>query len=193
MTVRNMRIVMIPMRQPDQEPILAGRVSGKRAAVRVLEHLSGTSEATLIALDFSGVELATASFLDEAVLRLRDHLRLSRSPTYLLVANLSGTVAEELDDLLVRAGDALLCGRLADDHLVTDVRLLGNLESKLKETFELVSKKGETSATELHAESNEEVQPTAWNNRLNALVAKSLLMEIPLGRAKKFRTIVEAN
>jgi hypothetical protein len=56
-----------------------------------------------------------------------------------------------------------------------------------------VLKKGESSAAELHSETNElpAIGPTAWNNRLSALVAKSLLMEVPLGRAKKYRPILE--
>ena len=88
--------------------MLAGRLTGKRAFVRSLEELPPLIEPSVVVLNFKGVTLATASFLGEAVLHFRDHLRLGRSPAYLIVANLADRVAEELDDLLNRAGDALL-------------------------------------------------------------------------------------
>lgn len=181
------------MLRPDEEPTLAGRLCGKRALVRFLEGLPPLADPAVVALDFKGVALATSSFLDEAVLHFRDHLRLGRTPASLIVANLGDGVEEELDDLLIRASDALLSCKLSDHSEVSDVRLLGNLEPKLKETFDLVNKKGEASATELHTESDDPIKATAWNNRLNALVAKSLLIEIPLGRAKKYRPVLEVS
>lgn len=189
-----MRIVNILMATVDEEPVLAGRQNGRRAFVRQLEQLPPINETIVVALDFRNVELATASFLGEAVIHFRDHLRLGRAPAYLVAANLSHRVAEELDDLLNRAADALLCCSLTLDGLLSDARLLGTLEPKLKTTFDLVTEKGKATANQLHAAAVEgtAVGTTAWNNRLSALVAKSLLIEIPQGRAKTYIPIVES-
>lgn len=189
-----MRFVPIPMLRSDQTPILAGKLDGRRSFARQLELVPPTVEPTLVVLDFHGIELATSSFLNEAVVHFRDHLRLSRFPTYLLVANLAGRPLEELDYLLSRSGDALISCRLSADGELTDATLLGNLDAKLKDTFEAVKRKGETTATELHGESadSDKIGPTAWNNRLTALAAKSLVVEVPAGRTKKYRPLLEA-
>lgn len=188
-----MRFERLAMLKPGEEPILAGKLNGKRAFAKLVEALAELDLPAVIALDFGGVDLATSSFLGEAVLRFRDHLRLGSPPSYLVASNLSERVAEELGDLLARSGDALLECEVAGANEVSNVRLLGRLEGKLQETFELVSSKRETSAVELHSSAQQEsgIGATAWNNRLNALTAKSLLIEIPAGRAKRYRPVLE--
>jgi hypothetical protein len=173
--------------------VLAGKLDGRRAFASALEILAPTVEPTMVVLDFRGIELATSSFLSEAVVHFRDHLRLSRSRTYLLVANLADRPLEELDYLLSRSGDALIGCKLGLGGELTDPALIGALDPKLKETFELVTRKGEATAVQLHGESadSEKVGPTAWNNRLSALAEKSLVVEVPEGRTKKYRPLLE--
>jgi hypothetical protein len=189
-----MKIVTLPILDPDEPPVLSGRVDGKRKLIRSLEALPASAAASqLVALDFRGVELATASYLSEAVLQLRDHLRLGRSSLYLIVANLAPAVEEELEDLLQRADDAILGCDLSSSSKVSNVRLLGRLDDKLESTFRLVVQKGETTASELHADSaeNSSIGPTAWNNRLTTLASKSLVIETASGRLKKYRPVLE--
>jgi len=189
-----MNIIVIPMLRPDMPPILAGRLDGKRAFARNLESLPHITTPTLVVLDFNGVQLATSSFLDEAVIRCRDHLRLGRSPAYLITANLNDKVEEELNDLLTRANDALVTCALSADGTISDKKLIGSLEPKLNETLELVKQKGGATAMELHGESEDakKIGPTAWNNRLSSLAAKSLVMEVQqAGRTKKYQPIME--
>lgn len=188
-----MKIVALPMLRPDEEPILAGRLAGKRAFVSVLERLPELTEPTLVLLDFRNVDLATSSFLSEVVLPLRDHLRLCRPPGYALAANLRDIVREEIEEMLRRSSEALLTCVFDGVGRIGDVDLCGRLEQKLKETFNLVSSKRETTAAKLHAESREvdAVGATAWNNRLTLLAAKSLVVEIVQGRTKKYRPVLE--
>ena len=75
-----MNRLTIPMLRPAAEPVLAGRLAGKRAFLSALEQLPEMAEPTLVLLDFRDVALATSSYLSEAVLTLRDHLRLRRHP-----------------------------------------------------------------------------------------------------------------
>lgn len=190
-----MNTITIPMLRPDSQPILAGRLDGKRALARNLESLPHITTPTVVVLDFKGVELATSSFLDEAVIRCRDHLRLGRSPAYLMVANLNDKVEEELSDLLARSSDALVSCTISGNGLIDDKKLLGSLEPKLNETLELVKRKGGATAVQLHDDADEtekKIGPTAWNNRLSSLAAKSLVVEVVQpGRAKKYRPIME--
>jgi hypothetical protein len=188
-----MNELTIPILKPNEEPILAGRLSGKRTFLRVLEEIPSFTAPTLLILDFRGVELATSSFLSEAVLPLRDHLRFRRPPAYVVVANLAEKVAEEFDELLVRSGDAMLACDIGADGGIRNVRLTGKLEEKLLDTFNLVREKGAATAVELHAESRESdrIGPTAWNNRLSVLTSKSLVMEIAQGRTKKYQPVLE--
>ena len=194
--VRYMNTHVITMLRPDMPSLLAGRLDGKRALARNLESLPNITSPTVVVLDFKGVELATSSFLDEAVVRCRDHLRLGRSPAYLMTANLNGRVEEELHDLLARTGDALVTCTLSTSGQISDKKLLGALEPKLSETLQLVNTKGEATAIELHSEADDsaaKIGATAWNNRLSSLAAKSLVVEVPQpGRTKKFRSMMEA-
>lgn len=188
-----MRQLTIGMLPPGDEPVLAGRLSGKRAFLSALEKLPEMAEPTLVVLDFRAVDLATSSYLSEAIFPLRDHLRLRRFPGYVVVANLSDNVREEIEEMLRRSGDALLtCATDTEGH-ISDPQLCGRLDKKLWETLALVSRKGETTAVELHAESRDvdTVGATAWNNRLTSLAAKSLIVEILQGRTKKYRPVLE--
>jgi sugar-specific transcriptional regulator TrmB len=188
-----MKQLVLPMLRPDDEPVLAGRLSGKRAFVAALEQLPEMVEPSLVLLDFGRVDLATSSFLSEVVLPLRDHLRLRHPPGYAVAANLSDTVREEIEEMLRRSGDALLICTTDAAGRIGDVQLCGKLEDRLQETLSLVSRKRETTAAQLHEESREvdAVGATAWNNRLASLAAKSLVVEILQGRTKRYRPVLE--
>jgi hypothetical protein len=188
-----MNHLKLPVLTAGEEPILAGRLSGKRAFLKALEQLPEMSAPTLVLLDFKGVDLATSSFLSEAIFPLRDHLRLRRFPGYVVVANASDKVREEIEELLRRSGDALLTCTVTGAGQISDVQLCGRLDQKLQETLDLVNAKGETTAVELHAGSSESeaIGATAWNNRLTALAAKSLVVEVTYGRTKKYRPVLE--
>jgi hypothetical protein len=188
-----MKTVVLPMLPPGSDPILAGRLSGKRAFVAALEGMPEMAEPTLVLFDFSGVEFATSSFLSEVLLPLRDHLRLRRGPGYAVAANLTETVGEEIEEMLRRSGDAFLTCVTDSAGAIGDVQLCGKLDDKLLETLRLVSAKRETTAAQLHEESRtvDQVGATAWNNRLSSLAAKSLVVEVLQGRTKKYRPVLE--
>jgi hypothetical protein len=188
-----MKIDIIRLLRIDEEPILAGRLDGKRRFVRCLEELSHLTETRLVVLDFRGVQLVTSSFLSELVLPLRDHLRLRRPPSYFAVANLADRASEELEESLMRSREAVFYCKVSPEGVITEPHVLGQLEQSLRETFDLVVKRGETTAVQLHADLGESngIGATAWNNRLSALANKSLLLEISHGRAKKYRPLLE--
>jgi hypothetical protein len=188
-----MNNIRIPICSTDGEPILAGRLAGKRAFITTLEQLPEIVAPALVLLDFDKIDLATSSFLSELIFPLRDHLRLRRFPGYVVAANLSERVREEIEELVRRSSDALLACNVDKNGRISHVQLCGKLDQKLEETLRLVARKKNTTAAELHAacRQSESVGVTAWNNRLTALAAKSLVVEEQQGRTKKYRPVLE--
>jgi hypothetical protein len=188
-----MKTVQLVLLRPGAEPILAGRLTGKRAFVAALEQFPELAEPSLVLLNFDGVEYATSSYLSEVLLPLRDHLRLRRQPGYVVAANLTDEVREEIEEMLRRSGEAFLTCSTSPSGAIADIQLCGNLDDKLLETLKLVTDRRETTAARLHEEfrSTDTVGATAWNNRLASLAAKSLVIEILQGRTKKYRPVLE--
>jgi len=90
--------------------------------------------------------------------------------------------------------DVLMTCTLDAQGAVVHATPIGELDPKQKMTFDLVRERGETDAGELMrccGESEGMKHTTAWNNRLAALAARGLLMEVSQGRAKRYRPLFE--
>jgi hypothetical protein len=175
-------------------PILSGALRGQDLLARLLREiaLEPTSPEALF-LDFTGIEVATASFLRESVLSFRDIVRGRRSMIYPVIVNANDAVREDLTELVKSRGGVLLTCQLADDGTVSDSRLIGDLDPKQQLTFDLVRQRGETDAGELMREcgTKETVGSTAWNNRLSSLVALGLIIELSYGRTKRYKPLLQ--
>lgn len=176
-------------------PVLAGVLSGKTTLSRMLiETAQEPAVAEPVFLDFSGIEVATASFLRESVIAFRDIIRGRRSTFYPMVANANEVVHEELIELLRLRGDVLMICTLTANGTVRNAEPLGDLDPKQRMTFDLVHKYGETDAGMLmrsYGDSEGIKHPTAWNNRLVALAVRGLIVEQSHGRAKRYRPLIE--
>jgi hypothetical protein len=186
-----MMIIVVKGLLDGNPDVLAGAVSGRNVFSMLIQRIAdepGTPEPLF--LDFSGVEVATASFLRETVLAFRDTVRRHRSKFYPVIANASRLVEEELRVLLESHSDALMLCVLDENGNPQDSRIVGNLDPKQKFTFDLVQQRGLTDAAELWREHgpNETVK-TAWNNRLAALANLGLVVELSEGRAKRYRPL----
>lgn len=185
----------IDMREFGGGAVLAGALSGKAALGRLLEQtMVEPSTPELVRLDFSDVEVATASFLRESVLAFRDIVRGRRSNFYPVIANANEPVREEFIELLGARGDVMMACTLGDDESVLESALLGDLDPKQRMTFECVREHGETDAGELmrtYGESERLKHATAWNNRLASLANLGLVFELSEGRAKRYRPLFE--
>lgn len=173
--------------------VLAGAITGRKVFAKLLEYTSRkppTPEPLF--LDFSGIEVATASFLRETILALRNTVRLQRSRFYPIIANANEVVADELTVLLASRGDVLMLCSLDEKGRPHDARLLGDLDPKQRITFELVQERKETNAAELHQQSDDKIEQTAWNNRLAALAGLGLIVELSQGRSKRYRPLLRS-
>lgn len=173
---------------------MAGSILGRQAfgallALTVQEPLTPEP----LFLDFTGVEIATASYLRESVLHFRDAVRRQRSNLYPVVANAKEQVIEELTLLIQANRGVLMTCSLDAQGVPSRAILLGELEPMQKLTFELVNQIGETDASELMRDYNagKSVKQTAWNNRLSALAELGLVFEISQGRTKRYRRLFE--
>jgi hypothetical protein len=172
--------------------VCAGAIGGRGLLAKLLEATTREPDAPeTVLLDFEAVEVATASFLRESVVGYRNAVRGRRSNFYPVVANAPTLVEEELDDILRSRGDAILACDFKAEH-VANVRLLGRLEAKQKRLVDLVAERKELDASQLQREfgDTEGVKQTAWNNRLAALAALGLVVELSEGRNKKYKPLL---
>ena len=110
-------------------------------------------------------------------------IRGRRANLYPVIANAADEVRDELEELLRPRGDVLMTCVLDQMDRVSQPTLIGDLDPKQKVTFDLVRERGETDASELMREYGERegVKQTAWNNRLAALAALGLVVELTQG------------
>lgn len=173
--------------------VLAGALQGRRAFGELLTHIDREPESPEpVYLDFTGVAVATASYLRESVMTFRDTVRRHRAGYFPILANVNDAIEEELSVLIQPQRDVLLLCTLNDDGVPSDPHLIGELEPKQRITFDLVKALGETDARELmrQTDGTESVGQTAWNNRLASLSKLGILMELSHGRAKRYRPLL---
>lgn len=172
--------------------ILSGAIPGRRLLSALIAATPSAATPTLALLDFSGVEVATASFLRESVIGFRDYARQALPNIYPVVANLPAAVAEELDFFVRTRGDVLLTCDLDPKNNVVAARLIGDLDPVQRATFDAVREVGAISAPELAARfTDQHIGATAWNNRLSMLANKGLLIERRQGKSKSFSPLLE--
>ncbi len=187
----------INMQEIGGDNILAGALNGKKVLNKLLERTTNEPDSPEpIFLDFSSIQVATASFLRESVLAFRDIVRGRHSQFYPVVANIKKEVKDELIEILQRRGYVLMSCILGAGDSVDAVEPIGELSSKQQLTFDLVCEHGSvdngTDAGTLMNNYGEKVglrRITAWNNRLATLATLGLIVELSQGRAKRYRPL----
>lgn len=174
-----------------QGNVLAGAENGRSLLVRLLEATrSEPTEPEPLLLDFSGIDVATASYLRESVLALRDIVRSRRSNFYPVIANPNETVRDELAVLAESRGAVLMTCVVDDQGVVVSTAAIGSLDPKQKMTFDIVYEHGETDAGELMRKNDDGLKhSTAWNNRLSSLASMGLIIEVSRGRSKRYKPL----
>lgn len=168
--------------------VLAGAAAGAAAQRNIVTELSGRPP-KICALECDGVEFASASFIREAVFGTRDALRRAGVSTQLVLVNAKSVVREEVLLVARTLGSSVVHAVMSTRGLVTPT-LLGELDEAQRETLYLVLRLGEATASDLAAE-KPSVKPTAWNNRLTALLDRGVLTEGRRERHKVYRPVVK--
>lgn len=177
-------------------PVLGGAIAGRSLFAKLsalAQERPNTPTPWL--WDFAHVDVVSASFIRESFLSMRALLRAQRSSLVPVIINASPDVREDLATLLKAADAAILSATVDAAGRLAQFELIGAVDPHLQETFGLVAQHGETDARELKEliDTRPGAAPivqTAWNNRLAKLVELGALIEIPRGRAKRYRLIV---
>lgn len=176
-------------------PVLAGANNGKVAFGSIVRSIDKEPPTpTPLFLDFKDVEVATASFLRESIFALKLYLRSVRSNIYPVVANSNEAVYEELLLVANARGDAIICCDLSAADKPSEIGLIGQLDPKQQETFDLVNELKIADAIglmEKYDAEEDKKSPTKWNNRLAGLASRGLILEFSRGRAKYYRPVLE--
>lgn len=189
------QVIQIKLLAGDDE-VLSGAIRGMNFLPKLVEELNELGRRTIpepLFLDFSGIVVATSSYLREAILGFRDYCLRMETNFYPVLANISQQTRDELEVLLVPRGDAFVVCKLNGRGNVSEVEIIGTLEEKQRLTLEAVISAGEADAATLEEQyrDREQIKATGWNNRLAALVSKGILMESRKGRGKTYRPILE--
>jgi hypothetical protein len=180
------------MRELGGDRILSGAQRGRTVLGALIASAAPADEPTPAFLDFSGIEVATTSFLRESVVAFRDYALESLPGIYPVVANALPGVIEELKWFVEKTGDALWCCDISD-YVVCNAYVLGRLDPAEKQAFELVLSLERASAADLAGKVRGPKASTAWNNRLATLAAKGLLVEVREGKVKFFSPVLRAS
>lgn len=173
---------------------LGGAVEGRRDLVKLLGAVGNEPAVPEpLFVDFEGIELATASYQRETIGALQGLIRGRRSNHYLVIANASAAVRDDLEVLARAGGLAFLACSLDTAGKVSKPGIVGKLDPKAQATFDLVCERGETDAKEMMQVNlgREDVGHTAWNNRLAGLVQQGLIAEYSVGKAKRYRPVLK--
>lgn len=182
----------LPMQAFSNGGVLAGAVLGQKVFVALIEQTIAPPTPQVYYLDFTGVSVATTSFLRESVIAYRRHARGHWTNVYPVIANLVPAVREELDNFLRDQGDAFVVCEIDNQERPTKISIVGRLDGKQDLTLRAVIEQGEVDAPTLaeRFKTNEPISSTAWNNRLASLSAKGLVIEIGSGRGKRYRPVL---
>lgn len=124
---------------------LVTRHSGQLIRERIEKDLLNEKDGTLIALDFSGIGIIDYSCADEIVAKVISRLVNNEyGEKFLILKGLNETQKENIEVALERKDlSALAIMRDGKEAII------GSLNNYLKETFEIIKKKGKITAREL--------------------------------------------
>lgn len=173
---------------PGDSPEVAGALAGRSWARRAWSVLA-VGEPGLYAVDFTGVRLATVSWLREGVVGLLRQFETLQG-SVLLAANTAELVQEELVVALDACGCVMLAASVSPCLRASNPKLLGKLDSALDEALRAIVECEECDATFLCGKIPR-LGLSAANNRLAALEARGVLTSERRGRARIYRPVLE--
>lgn len=179
----------IPVSEIARSADLAGAADGA-AWFQAARQPVDAAPSGLLVIDFSGVRLATVSWLREGPLALRKYAAAMRPDLHFVVTNLSQLVREELEVALDATGFVLIAADLTADSQPQNPVVMGRLDPALRDTLLAVEERSEFDATFV-SRAIPGVGVSAANNRLAALESKGLLISERRGRSRLYRPLLE--
>lgn len=166
--------------------MLIGRGQGQRDLPRFIEAAFAVAGAETILWDWSGIQIATASYFAAAFVPVMKMLISGDMEKYFVLAGLNENCRDELQFVLETEGLAIfLTEELKSGH-IRSARPIGKLESPYAETLDRVIHHPGVSAKALLTASARarkgSIGQTAWINRLTALHNLRLITRKKVGK-----------
>lgn len=168
---------------------LAGAGDGA-AWYRVTRTQLDAVERGAFVLDFSGIRIATVSWLREAIVTLVRYAGAMKPELVVVAANLTELVREELQVALEATGTVLIVATFDGDQSILSPVLIGHLDASLRETLQAIAGQATVDAPYV-SKSLSHVGASAANNRLAALEAKRILKSHRRGRSRVYSPVLE--
>jgi len=171
---------------------LIGKIGGTRDFPKFMEAVSATAEGSTVIFDWSGIEIATASYFGSTVLPL---LRMSTTggmDRYFLHVSLNQNSLDELKLVVEYQNLVVLVGDAGRGDSIRNVRVVGKLEPVYSETLAAIRASQTASATTLHKgqrSQSTKIGKTGWANRLSYLFRLRLVKKQRVGRELVFQPV----
>ncbi len=189
-------MIRINVREITGLDTLAGKVGGLRDFPKFVAALEETPSGSTVFLDWSGVEISTASYLGTTFVPLLRMAMAGELDRYFVVCGMNKTCLDEFKLVLELQGLVALVGNLGRDGLVHNVQVLGTLDLAYTKTLDAVQHVNLATASQLHkrdAQTHTRIGKTAWINRLSKLHRLRLVRKQRIGREYVFQTVSEEN
>jgi hypothetical protein len=172
-------------------PHLQGKLPGKRHFARLCDVLSGTPSGTVVNLDFKGVEVVTASWVNALFTPFFQWAGSDEIDLFPVIANLA--VREWVDEFALVADWTHRCFLIGSGVCpLKRARAVGPLDPGQRTTLTAVLQLGPTTGAELERRwEADAVRATAWNNRLRDLHDKRLVHKERRGREQVYTAVLQ--
>jgi hypothetical protein len=193
-------------------PVASGARTGENHARLMREQIKRVEfgdEGLLVFLDFTGIEVATASYIVKTVLWLtmcgRMHagalkkaeqrsLDATVEPlnVFPVVLGANDDIQQEIDEVFARRGLACLIAEGIQNGGIAVGAVRGTVEPMIARTIRALGGVLEVTAEDLHAKCpGENVNVTAWNNRLSELIRIRLARRRRQGKFWMYQPLAE--
>jgi hypothetical protein len=183
----------IKISQTYSDRILAGNSAGKAYLPILLQAANEVQRGDIVLLDFSNLDLVTASFFRESFKVFRDHARQTMGAYPIFVCESKATI-EEVTALAEDTGDVFIFSKKTPLSALEGVFLIGGLEEKQEHALRSLLTLGEADAKTLYdrfPETPPLTSSAAWSNRLAKLSEKGIVTESMRGKSKVFSPIAK--
>jgi len=171
---------------------LVGKTGGMRDFPKFMSAVAEAPDGSTIILDWSGIDLATASYFGSAIIPIIRMTMVGDLDRYFVFAGLNQTSLDELKLVIEYSQLVVFLGDLDKGGSVGNMRVLGKLESPYAETLAAIQTAENASASGLHGQQHRtgtRIGKTGWVNRLSHLHRLRLIKKRKVGRELMFETI----
>lgn len=166
--------------------MLAGKAAGQKDFPLLLAAIREAPDSATVALDWSEVEIATASYFGATLMPL---IRMAISgdlDRYFVIVGMNESCLDELRLVLDLQSHAVLVGEFDRHGRIGKINIVGKIDPSHILTFTSVAAAEAISATELYlrnkAQGQSKIGKTGWINRVNTLYRERLLRRKKIGR-----------